>query len=344
MKTRVILFGAGNLLEQSISYLDKKRVSIVAIADNDNKKWGGMFQNIDIISPADICKYEYDLIIISNSQYYKDIEKQLHSLKFHKYISMYSISLNDKKKRVLSSCLNIYGNYKLKYYRLMEKQSFDPNFIGLWNNPYYFARKGLIKYIREYSRYISGRCMDFGCGTKPYEWLFNTDEYIGVEIEGDNKKQGIVYYDGKKLPFADEYFDSIVSSQVFEHIPNLDEIINELHRVLKTNGCMLITVPFVYPEHLTPFDFRRFTSYGLKKYLENNGFKVLEYTKSGNFIETVTQMKNVYSNEVLLNKRNAFIRNMGCLGINVSGYLASKVFPACDNLYLDNIIVVRKIG
>lgn len=55
-------------------------------------------------------------------------------------------------------------------------------------NPYFFARKGLLKYILQNKNYIKGKCMDFGCGEKPYEQLFSTTEYIGVEIESDNKK------------------------------------------------------------------------------------------------------------------------------------------------------------
>lgn len=45
-----------------------------------------------------------------------------------------------------------------------------------------------------------------------------------------------IFYDGKKNPFDEGYFDSIFSSEVFEHVPDLVVILNELNRVLKQGG------------------------------------------------------------------------------------------------------------
>jgi ubiquinone/menaquinone biosynthesis C-methylase UbiE len=79
--------------------------------------------------------------------------------------------------------------------------------------------------------------MDFGCGKKPYKEIFGFDEYIGVDIEvsgHDNTQHDIdVFWDGKSLPFADNTFDSILASEVFEHVFELDAVLDELRRVLK---------------------------------------------------------------------------------------------------------------
>lgn len=80
---------------------------------------------------------------------------------------------------------------------------------------------------------------------------------------------------------------------------------SEFHRVLKIGGYVLVTVPFTYPEHLKPFDFRRFSSYGIKNLMQTKGFKVITYQKSGNYVETITQMKSIYFNEkIFVNKKN----------------------------------------
>src|SRR5574338_1611832 len=95
--------------------------------------------------------------------------------------------------------------------------------------PNYFIRKGLLKSIEALAPQLKGRMMDFGCGQKPYKTLFSVDEYVGVDFENPGHphlNESIdVFYDGQTLPFDNEYFDSIFSSEVFEHVFNLDEIL-----------------------------------------------------------------------------------------------------------------------
>ncbi len=164
-------------------------------------------------------------------------------------------------------------------------QTFNPGFIGIFINPFFFIRRGLVNGIRKYSKQLDGNLLDFGCGSKPYKKFFNVEKYYGVDIidRGHPHEQELeeidVYYDGKRLPFKDEAFDSLFSSEVFEHIFNLEDILNELRRVLKKEGRALFTVPFVWDEHEIPYDFGRYSSYGIKHLLEKNGFKVIRFGK-----------------------------------------------------------------
>ena len=105
--------------------------------------------------------------------------------------------------------------------------------------------------------YIRWTVLDFGCGSKPYESLFkNANSYIGIDLEAsghshqDSKVD--VFYDGKTIPFPDEHFDAVVCFEVLEHVFNIKEIIQELNRVLKPNGKLLISVPFAWDEHEVP--------------------------------------------------------------------------------------------
>ena len=70
--------------------------------------------------------------------------------------------------------------------------------------------------------------MDFGCGSKPYKSLFNVNEYVGVDYHGQGhshvNEQIDVFYDGVLLPFPDNYFDSVFSTEVFEHVFNLENL------------------------------------------------------------------------------------------------------------------------
>ncbi len=180
-------------------------------------------------------------------------------------------------------------------YNLLNKQSYTPSMLGILVNPLFIIRYTLFKYLKSSFKYLSGKVLDFGCGFSPYKNYINCDEYIRVDIASmynnyGNLKNDIIYYDGKTLPFNDEEFDSIFCTEVLEHIPNIDEIVSELYRVLKHKGIMLISVPFTWDEHEVPNDFRRFTQFGIKLLLEKNGFNVINIKKTTKTIHTITQL------------------------------------------------------
>lgn len=231
------------------------------------------------------------------------------------------------------------------------KQSFKTGALSVFLNPLLLIRKGLIKKIEEYAPLLNGKLLDFGCGNKPYSHLFKANEYIGVDIENttghDTRFQKPdVYYDGITIPFNDSHFDTIFCSEVLEHVPNIDLILDELNRVLKPGGKMLITVPFCWNEHEIPFDFRRFSSFGLKTIFENRGYEILNYHKTGNFIEVIFQLRILYLYET--------VKRLGFLGfalifpfvslLNICGIIFGMLLPKNYSLYFNNVIVVKKKG
>ena len=105
-------------------------------------------------------------------------------------------------------------------------QLFNPNFIGLFINPFFISRRGLSEEIKKNTKYINGNVIDIGCGSKPYKNFFKFNKYIGVDLRKNNKKhfdEVDIIFDGKKLPFENAIFDSFICSQVFEHVFNLSE-------------------------------------------------------------------------------------------------------------------------
>lgn len=204
---------------------------------------------------------------------------------------------------------------------------------------YYFIKKGLFLGIKKYSQEMSGKMMDFGCGSKPYQALFNVEEYVGVDYQGEghsHQNEDIdVFYDGKYLPFPDNHFDSIFSSEVFEHVFNLEEIIAELYRVLKPNGKILITCPFAWQEHEIPNDYARYTQFALRHMLEKRGFQILKIEKTGNAVTTVFQL---FVRTILSSKFSFFLIPL----FNMLGLLANKVIKENKNLYLNNILLAQK--
>lgn len=231
---------------------------------------------------------------------------------------------------------------------IIERQNFDPNLFGILINPFYIARKGLARHIRELSPEISGKILDVGCGTKPYKNFFKFSEYIGLEFDTGidlYKKSADYFYDGKKFPFNAETFDSIICNQVLEHVFEAEDFLKEIFRVLKPHGKLLITVPFVWDEHEQPFDFARYSSFGLKHLLEKNGFRVIAYKKSVNNISVIFQLLSDYFYKISL--KNKFLKwvvmFLFIFPANLIGIILGKLLPANNDLYLDNIILAQKI-
>ncbi|HMN24180.1 MAG TPA: class I SAM-dependent methyltransferase [Ignavibacteriaceae bacterium] len=227
------------------------------------------------------------------------------------------------------------------------KQQFNPGFIGIFLNPFYIARKGLQQNLAELGKNITGKTLDVGCGTKPYQHLFKSDEYIGLEYDtgiDNDKKKADYYYDGKIFPFDDGEFDSVVTNQVLEHIFSPDEFLSEINRVLKTDGKLLLTVPFVWDEHEQPYDYARYSSFGLKSLLNKNGFEIIESRKSVNDFRVIAQLFNAYVYKIT--RKNIVLKNLSLIliiaPVTIIGILVSIILPRNNDLYLDNIVLAKK--
>jgi len=231
-----------------------------------------------------------------------------------------------------------------------KKQSFQPNVLSVFLNPALFARWYAFKAIKKRAPLLKGTLLDFGCGRKPYRNLFlNVEKYIGLDIEVSGhphqESEVDVYYDGKIIPFGDEYFDSVYCSEVVEHLFNLDEILLEISRVLKKDGIGLFTFPFAWQEHEVPYDFARYTSFAAKSIFEKKGFEALEIHKNGHFLITVWQLWINYI-FTLFRTKNRYINTLLTIifitPFNIIGLLVS-VLPKKSELYLTNVVVVKKI-
>jgi len=123
---------------------------------------------------------------------------------------------------------------------------------------------------------LKGVVYDFGCGTRPYEKEILTvaDRYIGVDWS--NTLHGlhadIIADLNKPLPIQSDVADSVVSLQVMEHLCEPQIMLNEAFRILKRGGNVFITIPFQWWVHEAPYDYFRFTRYGLEYMLTKAGF------------------------------------------------------------------------
>jgi SAM-dependent methyltransferase len=179
---------------------------------------------------------------------------------------------------------------------LIDDHFFRPRWYSIFINPYFIDRFTLFKAIKKFSKKIKSEnyILDVGCGKKPYKKYFKTDHYFGIEIDfgghANHAKEADAFYDGKNIPFDNESFDYILSTQVLEHVENPNYLVREMFRVLKINGEVLVTIPFVCNEHEQPFDFWRFTQFGCKKIMEEAGFKEINITPTCGIFSVVGQL------------------------------------------------------
>jgi len=230
--------------------------------------------------------------------------------------------------------------------RLIREQ-FNPSVLSVFFNPFFIARRGLYRNIKKLGHHITGKTLDVGCGIKPYENLFQSSEYIGLDIdqEGhDHSNSKIdVFYDGKTMPFKDGEFDNIVTFQVFEHVFNPNEFLKEINRVIKPGGKLLLAVPFVWDEHEQPYDYARYSSFGLTHVLNQNGFEIIEIKKSVNNLGVIFQLINAYIYKLFAANIVTKLIGLGLvLPFTLLGLLFSVILPNNNDLYLDNIVLAKK--
>jgi SAM-dependent methyltransferase len=229
-----------------------------------------------------------------------------------------------------------------------QHEQFDPGWLGLLVNPFYFARRGLARTLREFFPELTGAVLDVGCGRKPYRPLVPAEGYTGLDIDTpETRALGVadLYYDGGAFPCADASFDGVLCSQVLEHVFTPEIFLREIHRVLRPGGWLVLAVPFVWDEHEQPRDFARYTSFGLRALLERTGFEVVAQRKSTADSRALVQLasgwlyKTTRTQSRLL---NALAQLLLIAPVNIIGAVVAVVLPGNPDFYLDNVVLARK--
>lgn len=230
------------------------------------------------------------------------------------------------------------------------REQFNPGVLGLFINPFFLARRALWREIAVLAPSIQGgRLLDIGCGRKPYRPLFGGVEYTGLEIDSDYARaRGFAdaFYDGRTFPFPDEAFDGAICNQVLEHVFNPTEFLAEIKRVLKPGGKLLLTVPFVWDEHEQPYDYARYSSFGLRYLLSQNGFNVLVQRKTLCDASVVGQIVNAYLFKCT-RSRYAIVNVMTTIvlmaPVSILALILSKVLPRNEDLFLDSVVLAERV-
>jgi SAM-dependent methyltransferase len=149
------------------------------------------------------------------------------------------------------------------------------NYFKRWPRFYYFivtffgpvwwtglSEKGFLK---KYTP--KGIILNLGSGPKVINpKIINVDifPYAGVSIVADISS----------LPYESRSVDAVICNTVLEHVTNPEKVIEEISRVMKPGGLVYITVPFLFPFHASPDDYKRWSASGIKNLMSE--FEIVE--------------------------------------------------------------------
>lgn len=141
-----------------------------------------------------------------------------------------------------------------------------------------------------YSKHLAGcargRLLDLGCGKAPLYGIYRgLVDSVTCSDGIDSDHVDVVSDLTQPLPFDDAAFDTIILSDVLEHVPDPALVWREMTRVLAPGGHIVMNVPFFYWLHAHPHDFYRYTSFALSRFVSNNGLELLQLETLGGVLE-----------------------------------------------------------
>jgi SAM-dependent methyltransferase len=200
------------------------------------------------------------------------------------------------------------------------KPSKDPQMLGIGSR---FVADILIKHyevmIREHAR---GMLLDMGCGNIPYYEIYKDLVDGNLCVDWENSLHKNPFLDqlvdlNEKVPLESETFDTILLTDVLEHIAEPQLLMSEIARLLKPDGKVLIAVPFLYCLHEQPHDYYRYTEHALRRFCTNNDLTVISLTAYGGVPEVILD---------IVAKNIAFSRALSHAHLMVSTRLISLSF------------------
>lgn len=151
------------------------------------------------------------------------------------------------------------------------------------------------RYADNLERHASGRLLDLGCGQVPLYGAYRNFITENICVDWANTRHAMSYLDfecdlSERLPFDDNEFDTIILSDVLEHIPSPEHLWTEMQRVLKPGGKLIMNVPFFYCLHETPHDFYRYSEFALRRFVDRAGLELVQLEAVGGSPEVFADM------------------------------------------------------
>lgn len=149
----------------------------------------------------------------------------------------------------------------------------------LLKSPFFILKQIQRQKFERFSHYICGDVLDIGCGRIPFKKMINYRSYWALDFEslsGVNLIGDLLH-----LPLKEGCFDSLIVTEVLEHVFYPLRALEEVKRVLRSGGYAYVTVPMTWGLHYEPQDFWRFTKYALLKLMQESRMEIIYLERIG---------------------------------------------------------------
>lgn len=155
-------------------------------------------------------------------------------------------------------------------------------------------------YDNNLRQHAKGKLLDLGCGKVPLFLAYKGYVTDNICVDWEDTLHKNEYLDfkcdlTKPLPFNDEEFNTVILSDVLEHIPQPEYLWQEISRILAMDGRIIMSVPFYYWVHEQPHDYYRYTEFALRRFVEGSGLRLLQLNSIGGAPEIIADIfaKNI---------------------------------------------------
>ena len=203
------------------------------------------------------------------------------------------------------------------------------------------------------NNYARGLLLDVGCGAKQYQKLFDdkVEAYLGLDLRIPSPQLSEAGPDilasALRAPLPNNTFDTVVSFQVLEHVPEPHIMLVEIARILKPGGYLILMAPQMWNLHEIPNDYFRYTRYGLTYLAERAGLAVIKIQPISGFWIRVGLVMSYRIHQILLGRRVRSLRVIQ-LAIRFMIIISNLAFCGIDRLWsrlddpINNLLVAQK--
>lgn len=121
------------------------------------------------------------------------------------------------------------------------------------------ARLILNEQLNILAPYMKGKALDVGGEPDQVMEEFNRPDIDWKYLNLDERYKPDIVGSAEDVPAEDDSFDTLLLIEILEHVEEPIEVLQEMKRILKPEGLLFISMPFMYRHHRNPTDFIRWT-------------------------------------------------------------------------------------
>jgi Methyltransferase domain len=197
----------------------------------------------------------------------------------------------------------------------------------------------------------SGAVLDVGCAEQPFRALIESSgqRYVGMDVVQNSTRSVDIVSTLEDVPSPAQAYPVILCTEVLEHVVDIDAAFAGLRRLVSPGGAVVLTVPFIFPLHMEPYDFRRLTLHGVQRLAADHGFSVEASTPLGRLPDVLATL--IEDASILPTSRSLWAKGkVGLMRLAAAAAVRvldsstlSKGIAVNSNSYLSNGVVLRAV-